>query len=373
MSYIKKTSQYLKSRKIFRPTLVLDSNKVRSNIEQMAFKAQKSGVEFRPHFKTHQSAEIGDWFRDYGVDKITTSSLDMALYFAENDWDDITVAFPVNILEIDKINMMAGDIKLNLMLDSVAVVTALEKQLKYPVRVWIKIDVGYGRVGIPWNDGAAIKNLFEKICRSHLLKFAGILTHSGHVYQATSTSEIMQIHTQTVERMNHIKNTLDLENCPISIGDTPSCSLIEEFTGIDEIRPGNFVFYDLMQENFGVCSTENIAAAIACPVVGKYPDRRELAIYGGAIHFSKDYLIDDTGRKIYGYITYLKDGRFCPIYKNGAVVSLSQEHGIIRLDDELFDQLSIANMVLIYPVHSCLTANLYREYKTIQGKTITRL
>lgn len=373
MSHIKKTSQHLKSLDIFQPTIVLDSNKILSNIERMASKARSSGVEFRPHFKTHQSAEIGDWFRDFSVDKITTSSLEMALYFAENDWDDITVAFPVNILEIDKINMMAGDIKLNLMLDSVAVVTALEKQLKYPVNVWIKIDVGYGRVGIPWNDGAAIKNLFEKISRSHLMEFAGILTHSGHVYQATSTSEILRIHTQTVQRMNHIKNAIGADKCAISIGDTPSCSLIEEFTGIDEIRPGNFVFYDLMQENFGVCSAEDIAVAVACPVVGKYPDRRELAIYGGAIHFSKDYLIDHAGRKIYGYITYLKDERFGPVCKNGALVALSQEHGVIQVDDDLFDQISIASMVLIYPVHSCLTANLYLEYRTIQGKTITKL
>ncbi|MBD3290057.1 alanine racemase [candidate division KSB1 bacterium] len=373
MSEIKETSQHLKSLKIFQPSIILDSNKVLSNIEQMASKARKSGVVFRPHFKTHQSAEIGSWFRDFGVEKITVSSLDMALYFAENDWNNITVAFPVNILEIEKINMMAGDLQLNLMLDSVAVATALEKQLKYPVGVWIKIDVGYGRAGIAWNKKPAIRELYQKICRSHLLEFEGILTHSGHVYQAKSTSEIRDIYGTTVQRLDKIKTSLRSAECQISIGDTPSCALVDDFSGLDEIRPGNFVFFDLMQENLGVCSAENIAVAVACPIVAKYADRRELVIFGGGIHFSKESLIDEKGEKIFGYLTWLENGRLGPILKNASVVALSQEHGIIRVDDEMFDQLSIANMVLIYPVHSCLTANLYDEYMTIQGNKISRL
>jgi D-serine deaminase-like pyridoxal phosphate-dependent protein len=238
--------------------------------------------------------------------------------------------------------------------------------------VWLKIDVGYRRAGIPWNDETAIKDLYEKMCRSHLMECSGILTHSGQVYHAKSTSEILQIYAQTVKRMNKIKSILRSHECKISIGDTPSCTLAEDFSDVDEIRPGNFVFYDLMQENFGVCSAENIAVALACPIVGKYAERRELVIYGGGIHFSKEFLLNENGEKIFGYVAGLEDGRLGPILKNAAVVSLSQEHGIIRVDDELFDQLSIASMVLIYPVHSCLTANLYKKYITIQGKEISR-
>ena len=79
MSHIKKTSQHLKSLDIFQPTIVLDSNKILSNIVRMASKARSSGVEFRPHFKTHQSAEIGQWFKSNGINKCTVSSVGMVI------------------------------------------------------------------------------------------------------------------------------------------------------------------------------------------------------------------------------------------------------------------------------------------------------
>ena len=81
---------------IAKPTLLLDTQKVRRNITRMAEKVQRSGVRLRPHFKTHQSAVIDEWFRAQGITDITVSSVDMAIYFARHGWDDITIAFPVN-------------------------------------------------------------------------------------------------------------------------------------------------------------------------------------------------------------------------------------------------------------------------------------
>ena len=55
------------------PFLQLDEVKVRNNIKKMAAKASGSGIKFRPHFKTHQSLEIGNWFREFPIDGITVS------------------------------------------------------------------------------------------------------------------------------------------------------------------------------------------------------------------------------------------------------------------------------------------------------------
>jgi len=49
---------------IEQPTLLLDEAAARRNIRFMAEKATRLGLVFRPHFKTHQSAVIGEWFRD---------------------------------------------------------------------------------------------------------------------------------------------------------------------------------------------------------------------------------------------------------------------------------------------------------------------
>ncbi len=43
----------------------------------MAEKARINDVVFRPHFKTHQSHKIGQWFRNEGVNAITVSSIKM--------------------------------------------------------------------------------------------------------------------------------------------------------------------------------------------------------------------------------------------------------------------------------------------------------
>jgi D-serine deaminase-like pyridoxal phosphate-dependent protein len=370
------TNELLKSIGISKPALLLDKNRVLKNIEKMVNKAKTAGVIFRPHFKTHQSAEIGNWFRDFEVTAITVSSLDMAMYFAKHGWSDITVAFIVNTPEIDKDNELAGKIKLNLLVDSELALSNLNRNLKHRVGMWVKIDTGYHRTGVGWDDYDTLHSLAKKIKASPLLDFRGLLTHAGHSYRSKSLDEIRKIHEETISRMlsarNHLKD-VGIETCEISVGDTPTCSIVDDFTGVDEIRPGNFVFYDLMQEKLGSCTENEIAVAVACPVVGKYKDRNQIAIYGGAVHLSNAYLLDENGRQVFGYLTNLQDESFGSINKNAPVVSLTQEHGVVSVDDELFKNIDVADIVFVYPVHSCLTCNLYKEYHSLQGEIISRL
>ena len=67
-------------------------------------KGQEKQHHFRPHFKTHNSAFIGNWFRKLGIHSITVSSVSMAKFFSAYGWRDITIAFPVNPLEIGAIS-----------------------------------------------------------------------------------------------------------------------------------------------------------------------------------------------------------------------------------------------------------------------------
>jgi D-serine deaminase-like pyridoxal phosphate-dependent protein len=360
---------------INRPTLLIDKKKIIQNIESMRSKADTAGVIFRPHFKTHQSAEIGQWFRDRGVGAITVSSLDMAQYFADNGWTDITVAFPVNLLEISKINSLAETITLNLLVDSEHTLQVLDESLDHTVKMWVKIDVGYPRTGISWEEIEKVVTIVEKIKKSRKINFAGILAHSGHSYEAKSTEEIRLIHSQSIVRLIKVKYELEkreVDSCNISIGDTPCCSIADSFDGVDEIRPGNFVFYDLKQEDLGSCSAEDIAVVVACPVISKNRERKQIIVYGGAVHFSKDFITDANNRKVYGYIAACNDDTWTHIEKRAPVISLSQEHGVIQVDDDIFNRISIGDLLFVYPVHSCLTCDLYKEYKTIEGDIIRR-
>lgn len=365
----------LRALRIARPTLLLDKDKVIRNIRRMKQKAGSAGVRFRPHFKTHQSAEIGGWFRNLGIDAITVSSLDMAQYFAKHGWKDITVAFTVNLPEINTLKSLAGETHLHLLLDSNELVLLLDSALRDKVSVWIDADVGYRRTGIPSDDFPQIASVARAIRESSNLLFSGLLTHSGHTYQAKTVEGIKKIHEDSLSQLRVVRDKLRQEGihpCAISIGDTPSCSVADVFPGADEIRPGNFVFYDLMMSNLGACREEDVAVAVACPVIAKYKAWNQVVIYGGAVHLSKEFLLDDQGRKIYGYVSRPGDQSWGPAEKRAPVISLSQEHGLIEMDESLLQATKVGDLLIILPVHSCLTSDLYQDYLTLNGEKIER-
>lgn len=354
--------------KIKRPTLIIDQQKALANIRRMADKAGKNHIRFRPHFKTHQSAPVGDWFRRFGVAAITVSSVEMALYFARHGWQDIAIAFPVNPLEIEEINDLAQRIVLHLLVESEEIIYFLERELKHKVNVWLKIDTGYKRTGIAWDNTTGIALLIGAIDKSPILNLKGILTHAGHAYRAESQDEIKRIHQDTAARMNSVRDRLKANRpagIEISIGDTPTCSAVDDFSGIDEIRCGNFVFYDVMQLFLGSCRQEDIAAAVACPVVAKHAERAELVIYGGAVHLSKERVKDPTGREIYGLLAVRTADSWSVLEEDTYVSSLSQEHGIIKAGPSFFNRTQPGDIVMILPVHSCLAADLLKRNQMV--------
>ena len=179
---------------ITRPTLIINTERVRNNIRKMAEKAESHNLSFRPHFKTHQSAEIGEIYKSFGINSCTVSSVEMAEYFAENGWNDITIAFPFNKLEIDNINELVKKIKLNLLAVDAESIEFLKQNLKAETGIFIEIDTGYNRTGIDAGDYTEISNILNKISKP--LIFKGFLTHSGNTYTAKSKADIIQIHEQ---------------------------------------------------------------------------------------------------------------------------------------------------------------------------------
>jgi D-serine deaminase-like pyridoxal phosphate-dependent protein len=253
------------------------------------------------------------------------------------------------------------------------------------VNIWIKIDTGYRRTGIEWHHFEKTIELAKLITQSKNLILQGILTHAGQTYHARSKGEVRTMYTDTVTSMNVVRGQLGAEeftNLEISVGDTPGCSVVKNLGEVDEIRPGNFVFYDVMQLTIGACKEEDIAVAVACPVVAKHEERHELVLYGGAVHLSKESitisLAGSPETAIYGYIAGpvlnrgkgLEQQSWEQIIEHTYVSKLSQEHGIVKTDQNFFHQVNVGDVLLVLPVHSCLTANLLRKYVTLEGEVI---
>lgn len=355
------------------PTLIINEEICRSHIQQMSEKAKVSGVLFRPHFKTHVSHDIGLWFRDVGVKAITVSSVSMAEYFALNGWEDITIAFPFNPLDLERVKNLACNTILNVLISGKKVAEFISQKIDFPINVFVEVDTGYKRSGISDKNTEEIIEVIQLLLNNNFLKVKGILSHFGNSY-SHKADEVPDLWNQSISRLQSVKKSLSgFGDFIISVGDTPCCTLVKNFKGVDEVRPGNFVFYDVMQAYSGICSYKDIAVAVACPVVDLHPERSEFVIHGGAVHFSKEFVLEANGEKNYGLIcTQTQNGWSLPV-SEVYIKSLSQEHGIVKASNDFIRNLNIGDLVFVLPIHSCLTVQCYNSYLTLYGKTLDHM
>ncbi len=347
----------MKLSELEKATFIINLAIVQHNIRSMKQKADKHNLLFRPHVKTHQSIEVARILQAEGIDKITVSSMDMCLGFIDMGFQDICIGILFNLNEIHRLNAIPENIKILICLDSVEVFQALDKSLKRTVSFYIKTDAGYRRSGLPVDDVSKFEQLIQVAESSKHLNFHGLLVHNGQMYHAKDSAEISHLHDDSLEQLHKLKSKL-LNDIMLSIGDTPAISTTENFNGVNEIRPGNFVYYDLMQEKLGACTYEQIAIRLFAPIIGKYSERNELVIHAGAVHLSKEAIQID-GENCYGQVVAIhsKEGRK-PLSNRLNVNRLSQEHGIIHTSSKEQQLMQYGDFLEIIPIHSCLTANL---------------
>jgi D-serine deaminase-like pyridoxal phosphate-dependent protein len=358
------------------PSLILDVLRVRRNAARMSEIAQRNQVRLRPHIKTHKCIEVAKIQTEDHDGAVTVSTLAEARAFAEHGFNDITYAVPIDEGKFeDAIEILKSGVKLNLLTDDAETSRKLdEAAVRAGARfdVFLKIDCGYHRVGVEPNTNEAIK-IPRLLTDSQNLNFAGILTHAGHSYNAHSKDEILEIARTERDSMVELAERLraqSIEVPTVSVGSTPTMSMIDHLEGIDEIRPGNYIFFDAFQAKLGSCSVEDPALTVLTAVVHKDNARRKLVVDAGAIALSKDrgaYEIDPGCG--YGQVLDL-EGRETGM----RVTELSQEHGQIKVgDNDSFDRTNVGDRLRILANHSCLTAAQHSHYHVIEnGKTVDR-
>ncbi len=92
----------------------------------------------------------------------------------------------------EAIEILKGGVKLNLLTDDADTVNGLDEaagKAGVTFDVFVKIDCGTHRVGVELHSPEAIE-IPRLISDSKNLKFAGILTHAGHSYEAKNRDGI---------------------------------------------------------------------------------------------------------------------------------------------------------------------------------------
>ncbi len=341
------------------PAFLVDREIVEQNCHRMLQKALASGVAFRPHVKTHKTVEIARMQHGGAVGPITVSTLAEAELFADADFRDITYAVPIAPEKLPRVIALAQRVeRLNILVDSAAALYALESAGAV-FDVFLKVDCGYHRAGLNPDDPDSVR-LALAIARSPAVHFQGLLTHAGHSYHARDAAEVRRVAAEETAALTRFRALLgaDLADTPRSVGSTPTASVVERFTDCDEVRPGNYVFYDAFQATIGSCHAEDVAVSVLATVIGSYPERQEAIVDAGALALSKDAGPDHIDPH-FGF------GVVCDLALRplpARLVALSQEHGKIATREPP----AVGTRVRIIPNHSCLTAAMYDRYHVIE-------
>jgi D-serine deaminase-like pyridoxal phosphate-dependent protein len=343
------------------PAFLVDRTIVQRNCERMRTRALDSATAFRPHVKTHKTEQIARMQHGGHIGPITVSTMAEAEFFAQRGFHDITYAVPIAPEKLSRAAELASRIhRLNLLIDSEAALHALERH-GGTFDVFLKIDCGYHRAGVDPDDPDSVA-LAVAMSRSESVRFQGLLTHAGHSYNVRNIEEVRRIAAMESASLTRFRALLDAEGlgeiCR-SIGSTPTLSVVELFADADEVRPGNYVFYDAFQATLGSCSLADCAVSVLTTVVGSYPERGNVIVDAGALAMSKDsgpaHIEPEFG---YGVVC---DEHLKPLPMK--LVALSQEHGKI----ETSTRVPVGTRLRIIPNHSCLTAAMFDTYHVLDN------
>ncbi|MBK8302877.1 MAG: alanine racemase [Chloracidobacterium sp.] len=355
------------------PSLILDIGRVRRNAARISDIATRNGARLRPHIKTHKCIEVAGIQTAGHNGAITVSTLAEARVFSENGFTDITYAVPIERGKFNEaVEFVRNGVKLNLLTDNAEAAKQLDEtagRAGVKFDVFVKIDCGTHRVGVEPHTAEAI-DIPRQLADAKNLHFAGILTHAGHSYDVKTVEEIKTVARHERDVMVELAARLrgmSIEVPTVSIGSTPTINHIDHLDGIDEVRPGNYIFFDNYQATLGSCGFEDCALTVLAAVVHRDASRRKLVIDAGGIAMSKDrgptHLDDTCG---YGRVLDL-DG----VDTGMRLGSLSQEHGAIHAEDNnVFDRYKVGDRVRILANHSCMTAAQHSHYNVIENGQI---
>ena len=318
------------------PALLLDAHRVGRNIARMAERCSALGVTLRPHLKTHKCVEVAELQRARGAGGVTVSTLAEARALAER-------------------------VTLRVFVDGPEAVDALERS-GFPFHVWLKIDCGYHRAGLD-PDAPATLDLARRVAASPLLVFDGLASHSGHAYHVAGCERIRLVAEEERRVLAGLRARLATEGIhgAASVGSTPAMACVTHLEGVDEARPGNYVFYDAMQVDLGVCAPRDCGVTVLASVVSSQPGAEHCVVDAGALALSKDAGHPGPIPSMGGIYADYDAGTLRP---DAHLTSLSQEHGKVSR------ALPVGSRVRILPNHSCLTVACFDEYHVVDGEQV---
>jgi len=345
------------------PALLVDLDRMEANITRMADLAKRHGVNLRPHTKTHKCPDLAKLQVESGATGITCAKIGEAEVMAAAGLDDILIANEiVGEHKLWRLLKLAQKCKLCVAVDSefgAGTLNQALEQTQQTLDVVIEVNCGQDRCGV-LPGGPALK-LAKQIAEFSQLRLAGLMSHGGHVYHATTREDVERIGrhegrvmVETAELLRSNGISIDV----VSTGSTAAADSCARVEGVTEIRPGTYIFYDLTQVDLCACALEDCALSVLATVISRPSPRRTVLDAG------KKTLTSEPGGRTGN------NGAFGFLPAHNCIISrLSEEHAIIESDCEF----AIGEKVKIIPNHVCVVVNMFDKMYGIRNGEAERM
>jgi D-serine deaminase-like pyridoxal phosphate-dependent protein len=343
------------------PAVIVDLDIMGRNLSRMADYCREHQLLLRPHTKTHKIPEFAKRQIASGATGITVAKVGEAEVMLDAGITDMLIAYPiVGPEKTRRLARLAEQASITVSLDSAEVARGISEAATHQgakIGVLIEMDVGFGRCGL--NDESDLLALGRNITELPGLEFKGLMFFPGHFGVAPSERAAMRV------RVNEfLKRTLEAfsgAGLPVSIvsgGSTPTAYEGSFFHGVNEVRPGTYIFNDRNTIAVSACTLEDCALSVLVTVVST-------AVRGHAVV--------DGGSKTFSYDRYQAgDGSGFGIVKEDPAAQIerfSEEHGHVNIQRSE-RRYRVGDRLSVIPNHVCTTVNMHDEIYGVRGERV---
>ena len=341
------------------PAPIVLADVMQQNIDRMQGFAAEQHLDLRPHVKTHKCVEVGRRQLDAGAVGITAGNVGEAEVFAAAGFEDIFLAYPVwpSGTKGDRIRRLAQTTRMRVGVDNVAAIEALAEAMGGEpdrLEVVVEVDCGAHRSGAP---PAAAGDL-ALAARKHGLVPVGVYTYPGHGSAGAGSRESAG-HDQQVALTAAVRSlgAVGVTAEVVSAGSTPTVAFSTSSV-ISEIRPGEYVFYDLNNAGLGACDEDQIALFVPATVVSDWVPGQ---------------VILDVGTKALGREGSSARGYGGIAGRKAVLAKLNEYHGFVAVPPGEA-RPSVGTVVPVLPNHVCPVVNSFEDLIVTDsgGTTLTR-
>lgn len=343
------------------PAVVVDLDVMDRNLARMAAYCREQQLLLRPHTKSHKIPELAQRQIASGARGITVAKLGEAEVMLNAGINDILIAYPiVGEEKTAHLARIAERAKIAVALDSADAargISAAATKQGSAIGVLVEMDVGFHRCGLGNEDDVlALARVIDELPG---IEFKGLMFFPGHFTVPPAQRAVLREQVNDfLDRMIAAFERAQLPLAIVSGGSTPTAYESSLFHGVNEVRPGMYIFNDRTTAGIEACSPNDCALSVAVTVVSTAVPGHAI-VDGGSKTFSSDrYQADDN----VGFGLVKED--------HAAVVEkLSEEHGHLNVARSE-RRYRVGDRLSIVPNHVCTTLNLHDEVYGVRGEQV---